>query len=245
MFTNALSNPLYCELIHSNPDIRQLIEYIENENTLTMRKMTHEINNALTLINSSLQIIESSHPEVNKFKYWNSTMDDIHYLITFMSEISLFNNVGYSLSPSPTDLPEMLNSIISSFAGLNKNINLSISNPDNIPIILSDKTKLRQVFINIIKNSFEALEETSSPYIHISLQYDNTAEKILIMIEDNGCGISPECIETIFSPLVSYKKGGTGLGLSISKKIVEAHNGSLSVTSVPEHGTTFMIELPV
>ena len=180
MFTNALSNPVYYELIHNNPDIKNLVEYIENENTLTMRKMTHEINNALTLINSSLQIIESSHPDVKNFKYWNSTMEDMHYLITFMSEISVYNNGGNLLSPSPTDVSEMINGILSSFSVLNKNIRLSFNNPNHIPVILSDATKLRQVFINIIKNSFEALEGIPSPYIHISLEYDKNSEKIQI-----------------------------------------------------------------
>ena len=64
-------------------------------------------------------------------------------------------------------------------------------------------------------------------------------------IEDNGCGISPEDLSTLFHPFVTHKKEGTGLGLTITKQIIEAHGGTISVQSTPGEGTLFTIVLPM
>lgn len=115
MFSDILSNPEYKELIDSNPKTQQLLELLQDDYTMTMRKITHEIRNSLTMINSSLQIIESSHIEVKDFKYWSSTMEDVKYLIDFMSEISVLNNSG-RLNISSFDIYDMLYSLKKSFS---------------------------------------------------------------------------------------------------------------------------------
>lgn len=236
----------HSELISSNPEFKNIIDSIHSEHTFELRKITHEINNVLTLINSSMQIIESSHPEVHNFKYWNTTMGDIQYLINLMSEISALNN-GAKLSLTPVDITQIMNNIIDSFnsyiSKLEAKISFKFDIRNTIPNILADATKLKQVFINLIKNSCEAVEHSDSPTINITMFNDNGW--INIIISDNGCGISPEQLDTIFSPLVSYKPNGNGLGLSISKKIVEAHGGSISVTSAVNEGTSFFVKLPV
>lgn len=83
----------------------------------------------------------------------------------------------------------------------------------------------------------------SSPSICVELSCNNS--NLTISIKDNGQGISPEHLTNIFSPMVSYKSNGTGLGLPISKKIIESHNGTISVDSAIGIGTTFIITLPV
>ena len=62
---------------------------------------------------------------------------------------------------------------------------------------------------------------------------------------DTGCGITPEQMECIFQPFVTYKPGGTGLGLAFSRKIAEAHEGTLTAVSTPQESTTFTVTLPV
>ena len=71
------------------------------------------------------------------------------------------------------------------------------------------------------------------------------SDSIVISCTDNGCGISDDIVNTIFDPFVTYKTNGTGLGLALSKKIIEAHGGTLIVTSSDETGTVFTITLPV
>ena len=74
---------------------------------------------------------------------------------------------------------------------------------------------------------------------------EKISDSIVISCTDNGCGISDDIVNTIFDPFVTYKTNGTGLGLALSKKIIEAHGGTLIVTSSDETGTVFTITLPV
>lgn len=237
---------IFSDTLPSNSGlVSNSINHINSGQTLYIKNMVHEINNVLCLINSSLQIIESSHPETKNFKYWNTTMDDVQHLINLMSEISSFNNSS-SVNPELVDLTLQLNSIIESFTS-NKdysNVSIQLSTANNIPLILADKTKLKQVFINIIKNALESFDDTKTkPTIMIDI---NSSDKnILITISDNGCGISSDKIESIFLPMVSYKSSGSGLGLPISKKIIEAHKGTLKVESTIDYGTSFYISLPI
>lgn len=242
MSTNI--NNKYKTLVQTNPELKEYVQSIENDITMAMRKMTHEFGNALTLINSSLQIIESSHPEVKGFKYWSSTISDVHYLINLVTEVSSYNN-SRRLNLSETNIVSILQSIIDSYSCMNtsNNVDISLNMANNIPLICADYIKIKQVFINLIKNSFEALDLSKSSYIHITLKSADC--NLIITIEDNGCGIPSDRLQKIFSPMVTFKDGGTGLGLTISQKIIEAHNGTIEVSSTEGVGTTFTISLPI
>ena len=231
--------------LNSNPEMFDIINNIKTEQTLTLRKIVHEINNVLCLINSSLQIIESSHPETKNFKYWNTTMGDVNHLINLMSDISSLNHCD-NINLETLDIKLLISDIIDSFISNTKysNINFKLESDKNLPMINADKTKLKQVFINIIKNALEAFDiNSTNPIVQISIVSSTEMEQIII--NDNGCGISPEHIESIFSPMISYKSDGTGLGLPISKKIIDAHSGTISVSSNLHLGTTFNISLPI
>ena len=240
--TNLNNN--YNSVIKTNSQINGQIQSLETDTTLAMRKMTHEFGNALTLINSSLQIIESSHPEVKDFKYWSSAMNDVNYLINLIKELSLFNN-SRKINLAETNILAILQSIIDTYSCINSsdNISVKLDAVNNIPTILGDETKLKQVFINLIKNSFEALDCSRPSYIHVSVQAFE--HHLIIKVKDNGCGIPPDNIDDIFTPMVTFKNGGTGLGLPISKKIIEAHNGTINVSSIQGKCTTFTIYLPL
>lgn len=230
-------------LINNNPEFQSIIDSIDAEYSMSIRKLTHEFGNALTLVNSSLQIIESSHPEVKRYKYWTSTMGDVHYLVNLISELSFYNHSD-KLNLETTNLVSLIKSVVSSYENTSENITFNVICLTSIPEISADCTKLKQVFINLIKNACEAIDSSEiNPEIDIKLCFNNNF--ITISVEDNGQGISAEHIENIFSPMVSYKSNGTGLGLPISKKIIESHNGTISVESTVGMGTTFLITLPV
>ncbi len=112
------------------------------------------------------------------------------------------------------------------------------------PTVLADAEKLRQVFVNLIDNAIDALGAIAEDR-RVDLFIENGSGGATVHIRDNGCGIPPEQIERIFNPFFTTKDTGTGLGMAISKKIVEAHQGSLDVTSTPGHGSDFMVRLPL
>lgn len=238
MVTNYICDE-YADLLNSNPAIHNLFNSMIEDFSFSMRELSHELGNIVTLINSSLQIIESSHPEVRSYKYWNSTTEDVKYMIELLSKLSSFNN-GDKLNSEPINISQILCSIISSFITNNcySHINF-ISNVDNdIPLINADPVKLKQVFINIIKNACEAGSQT----ISVQLNHDDT--NVLINITDDGCGLSPEQTKQIFKPMITFKESGTGLGLPICERIILAHQGQIYCDSEIDNGTSFTIILP-
>ncbi|MBU2513982.1 two-component sensor histidine kinase [bacterium] len=118
-------------------------------------------------------------------------------------------------------------------------LNLHLS-PD-LPLIPSDKGQLQQVFLNIITNSFAAIEDGGEITI---MSWVENSETIGISIKDNGCGMSKETLNHIFEPFFSTKKGsGTGLGLPITYGIIKKLGGEFKVTSQLGHGTSFIVFL--
>jgi signal transduction histidine kinase len=105
--------------------------------------------------------------------------------------------------------------------------------------------QLNQVFINILANAIDALENSSQPQIYIHTQLlDN--QQVMIEIADNGCGMTEEVRQKIFDPFFTTKSvgSGTGLGMSISYQIIEKHGGHIECISSPNGGTKFLIQIP-
>jgi len=105
-----------------------------------------------------------------------------------------------------------------------------------------DCNKIQEVLTNLILNSIASIDKEVK--ISIELQEKNQNE-LEIIFSDTGKGIKKEHLSQVFHPFFTTKKRGTGLGLSICKNIIEAHSGTIEVTSVENEGTTFFIRLPV
>ena len=100
---------------------------------------------------------------------------------------------------------------------------------------------LKQVFINILKNAIEAMEEGGSLRITAS----NNEGKLRIHFQDDGPGIPPQLAERVFEPFYTTKATGTGLGLLISQKIAQEHGGSLTIGNMEEKGACVIVTLPL
>jgi len=113
----------------------------------------------------------------------------------------------------------------------------------NIPPILCFPNQLNQIFMNLIVNAIDAIPETGTVWITTTADDRN----VTIKIKDSGSGMPPEMLKKIFDPGFTTKGVGvgTGLGLSIVYKIIEKHNGDISVTSEPGKGSEFTIKLPI
>ena len=112
--------------------------------------------------------------------------------------------------------------------------------------VLGDKSHLTEVFVCIIKNSLEAMQQknTTTPKLRITIGTEQ--DKLFININDNGIGIKKYYISKIFTPLFSSKSGGKnfGVGLTYAKRIIESHGGSISIKSKYNEYTTVQITLP-
>lgn len=208
---------------------------------LMLSKFSHELRNPLTTVYSTIQLIELQHPEVKNFKHWSSMTYDIEYMHQLLKDLSDFSK-SERLQPSTFSLRTMLEQLSLSFASsiVDSEVSYTSKIAPSINQITGDKTKLQEVFLNLLKNAYEAALPDKSIYFE-AFADDN---HIVILVRDTGCGISKEQLPTIFEPFVTYKKQGTGLGLAICDHIIRTHGGAITVASKVNFGTTFKITLP-
>lgn len=211
------------------------------DTNFTIAKITHEIRNPLTLINSSLQLIESMHPEVRDFQFWSQTLEDVTYVTQLLEDLATYSDKRRFFM-SEVDLKEIVHSLevsLEPYAAMNQK-HFSVHMPAQLPSVFGNPLKLKQAFLNLLKNAFESTGTDGC----VSLSIRKYLDQIIIRISDDGCGMSQETIETLFKPFTSYKIHGTGLGLAITQKIIQAHYGEIEVSSTLGRGTTFTITLP-
>ncbi len=140
-----------------------------------------------------------------------------------------------------------------SHASLKGEVEVRVDLPEALRSIQGDPHQLRQIFINLLTNAFEAMGgagivELSAVAVDGDEEpgpADATGPTILITISDNGPGIRPEVMDRIFSPFFTTKPQGSGLGLAIVRKIVDAHDGRIDVGERAGGGTVFRVSLPV
>lgn len=201
----------------------------------------HEIKNMITIINSSLQLIEKQHPEVSGFDYWNDTISDVHALRNIIIELST-SKLGSDLNKMPTDITDFMKQIIQSTKACftDTDILCTFHAQDHLKPVSIDQMRLREAVVNLLKNSYEAVGSSGTIDIYA---YQNS-DSLCLDIKDSGCGMSPQTLDQLYTPFFTSKDEGNGLGLVITKSIIEAHGGSLTCHSIPQEGTTFTISLP-
>jgi signal transduction histidine kinase len=136
------------------------------------------------------------------------------------------------------------------------NIMVEVALPEDLPPLGADQHQLTQVFCNLIINAYEALEGRGS--IEISARLAHTAAEgallpdghqavstVIVDVSDDGPGMPPDVAEKIFNPFFTTKAQGSGLGLAIVRKIVDAHEGRIDMTTADGRGTRFRVTLPV
>jgi signal transduction histidine kinase len=112
---------------------------------------------------------------------------------------------------------------------------------DELPAVFADPDQLKQVFLNLVTNAVQAMEESGG---RIDIRTSAEGEFVVVEIVDDGPGISAADLPKVFDPFYSKRNGGTGLGLTIVHRIVDEHGGHIEVNS-SRRGTTFRVSLPV
>lgn len=217
------------------------IKQLQQEHQFTLSKISHEIRNPVTLVNSFLQLLSEKHPDITECEYWDDIMDNLDYLKALLDELSAYNN-SCKLTKKAVPMDAFLQKTVGSMRPILEYLNIQFechfSEP--LPVMEIDETKLRQGILNLLRNASEAIK----PPGKISFTALTEDQALSIIISDNGCGIPREYMDTLFEPFVTHKSGGTGLGLSIAKNVAEAHGGKISVNS-KDSGTTFILRLPL
>ena len=241
MFTSTDYDKLQ-QLMAKSPENRALIEKLLASHEESLSTISHEIRNPLTLVYSTLQLLESRHPGIASDRYWVSMREDVEYMQQLLTDLSSLNH-SRSLFLTEFSFRSFMEQIVLSFAASCAESPVEFTSwlaPD-LPSFRGDRVKLREVFLNLLRNARESIDGKGS----IRLDAACSSSEIVVAIRDTGCGIGQEQLDHIFEPFVTFKKGGTGLGLAVADRTVRAHGGKISVTSAVNAGTEFRVSLPV
>ncbi|MGG1660954.1 PAS domain S-box protein [Brevibacillus sp. NRS-1366] len=202
--------------------------------------IAHEIRNPLTALKGFVQLLYPTLKDKQMYAdIMLSELDRINFIVSELLVLAKPQNVKIK-SLSLVDVINNVLQLLESEANL-KNIHFLTSFPEN-PIIAGEENQLKQVFLNVIKNSIEAILGHGEIHVSTRLLDQN---RVLIRLKDNGCGIPEELIPKLGEPFFTTKDNGTGLGLMISSKIIKDHNGSFQITSQKDEGTVVEITLPI
>ncbi len=206
-------------------------------------EITHEIENPLMMIGGFAKQLLRQHSEENTVSKLNIIADEVSRLEGLLNELRQYYQPGV-LKKEKIDVEDLFEEVfllVKHECKKKKIIAELVKNEDSL-IVEGDRAKLKQVFLNLIKNALESMKDGG----RLNVQSKLCGNNIEIHIKDEGCGIPEGEIEKVFAPFFTTKRHGTGLGLSISKSIVEAHQGSsFTVESRKGKGTTFIIAMPV
>ncbi|MDN4503165.1 ATP-binding protein [Alteromonadaceae bacterium BrNp21-10] len=124
------------------------------------------------------------------------------------------------------------------------NAQLVLSLPEPDISVLGNKTALSGALQNLIHNSIQ-VKPDGAVITLCAKRCPETHNEVLLSVEDNGCGISPDCIEQLFEPFFTTRSQGTGLGLAVVNAVAKSHKGSVSAENIPEGGARFTLRLPI
>ena len=193
------------------------------------RRLAHEIKNPLTPIQLSAERIDHKFSKQLEKKDQTILSDITKTIVNQVDAIKKMVNefTEYSRSPELTkseiNLVDLLNELVNLFQ--KDDLKINISSRSKKINFTCDEIKIRQVFVNLINNAYEARKEDNSCEIEIRLR--KTRHALILNFIDNGTGVNDDI--NIFEPYVTTKKTGTGLGLAVVKKIIDEHDGSITI----------------
>ncbi|MES2560551.1 MAG: ATP-binding protein [Bacteroidota bacterium] len=209
------------------------------------RQIAHEIKNPLTPMKLSIQHLQRAYKnqDANIEDKLNRTTNLLINQIDTLSELANeFSSYAKMPAPNyePISVQNALEEIISLYS---MNTETAITLTCNVTSeLFFDRSYFSRSIGNIIKNAIQAIPDDKAGTVEVTATEDT--ENIVVIVKDNGSGMSSEQAAQIFKPYYSTKISGMGLGLPIVKNMIESGNGTITFTSVPDEGTTFVITLP-
>lgn len=245
--TSLIINFLMFQLFIKNQriiDINDTLENLEKEKEIkeSLFQLNHEIKNPLAVVNGYLDMIDRTNDKKRIEKYQEIIKKEIKRSITIINDFSSFGRLK-EIDKEPLDLDLVFEDIIYTFSPLLKKNNgmIHYENEDEI-YINGDYDRLKQGFINLIKNSIESKDKD---FLIIDIKIKKLKKHYKIYVTDNGRGMNSEVLNHIGEPFYSTKQTGTGIGMAYVKKIIELHKGKISYKSKEKEGTTVVVTLPL
>ncbi|MDD4962378.1 MAG: ATP-binding protein [Gallionella sp.] len=210
------------------------------------RRLAHEIKNPLTPIQLSAERLQhklSAHLNpADAQLLQRATQTIVSQVGALKNMVSDFANYarGPVVKLTPLDLHQLIREVLNLYEANEMRMTATLHSP--YAIVQGDATRLRQVIHNLLQNAQDALQGQADA--HITLSTSSQGGNISLLVADNGSGFSDQVLSRAFEPYMTTKSKGTGLGLAIVKKIIEEHNGQISIENNINGGATITITLP-
>ncbi len=248
--TVALKNSLhYSEMIAGKQQLETLFsKVVQAEKMAALGEMSatlaHEIKNPLGIIRSSAQyLVEAGRSKEITREMLDYIIDEVDGLNVILSNI-----LGLAKFKAPNSGPIDLRREIPLLCDQwqhsddhNQNIHLHCRVEENLPLLFGDRQQLRQVLLNLLRNSEDALQDTGNIGIEVCRDHDH----VLMRVTDDGPGISDEHKDNLFGKFFTTRKDGLGLGLTVCQQIITAHQGTINLKNRQSGGAVACIRLPL
>ena len=238
-------------------DLRREAAYREMQETSKLASIgrlaagvAHEVNNPLAIINEKAGLIKDLSEFTPDFPQKDKLLPLTGAILQSVDRCRTITQrlLGFARRMDVSIQMLSLNDVIEEVLGflekeaLHRNVDLQLNLAQDLPRIASDRGQLQQVFLNILNNAFDAVEDGGKVAI---TSFEVDIDTVGVTIQDNGQGMTQETMTHLFEPFFTTKKGyGTGLGLSITYGIVKKLGGDIKVKSRLGAGTTFTVFLP-
>ncbi len=203
--------------------------------------VAHEIRNPLMSLRGFVQLLQREDPNKGHREYFSIMLSEVDRINRIVSELLLLAKPE-KRKYEYMDLSKKLQRVTTLFqaeANL-RNIQIRTILDPRLPLIYCEGDKIKQVFVNILKNALEAMPHTGE----ITVQTISAGQEVWIRIRDEGTGIPQDALERISQPFYTTKDTGTGLGLVVCQRIIANHQGRMHIESEEGKGTMVEIVLP-
>jgi len=216
--------------------------------------VSHNVLNPLNVISIQSQIMLKKHEEDSSLtEGFQIILNEVSRIEKIVRSLDAFSSHG-SIEFKPTDLQVLFGEVLSMVEDelMQKNIYIRGNGTNEVPKVLAIDHEIRQVFINLIDNSRDAMPNGGEITVSFENKFMDMKPGVRILFSDTGGGIKNEFLDRVFNPFFTTKPvgidtgigKGTGMGLSICYGIIAKHGGKLVVESGSEKGATFVIDLP-
>ncbi|MGD8191286.1 two-component system sensor histidine kinase AtoS [Brevibacillus ginsengisoli] len=209
-----------------------------------MAWVAHEVRNPLTSIKGFVQYLQDTHTEEEREEFMTIIVKEVNRINRIIEELLYFSKhrpTHYTSVDVNQLMKQTLILVEHRTAQAQVMIFLDLD-PDN-PIIRGDADQCKQVFLNIIINAIQAIEDQGE--LHIKTRLDVDKQYVEIIFHDSGCGFVEDDLQRAFDPFYTTKEKGTGLGLAVAMQIITAHNGWITLDNHEMKGAVVTISLPV
>ncbi len=242
--TLAIENAIYFEQLRTSEAYMIQSEKLASIGQLASG-MAHEIHNPLTIISGEAQLyLERTRGQsVQVDAVMESIIEECRRAADITRRILRF------AKPAPPDMTAVdLKStieetmVLAAYQVRMDRFHREVHIPDELPKVRGNQNQLQEVVLNLILNACQAMGQAGGTLV---LAAELMGQEVELRVRDSGPGIAPQRLRKIFEPFFTTKQTGTGLGLFVSQRIIQAHGGSITVTSAEGEGTCFTIRLPI